>query len=127
MGRMCIWMGKLLKWHLKGKTCNKLANGQNFYDLKKTTPEVALTLPWGYIHVYYYSSQTNSLVSRVSGECLQDHWSSGFKFFAYCYNKQLTWIDGLIDAYQNDICQNILQCPKKPGTVPCGVILNIQY
>ena len=27
--------GKLLKCHLKGKTCSKLANGLNFYDLKK--------------------------------------------------------------------------------------------
>ena len=33
---------------LKGKTCSKLANGLNFYDLKKTlTPGVILTLPWG--------------------------------------------------------------------------------
>ena len=46
--------------HLKGKTCSKLANGLNLYDLKKIlTPEVALTLPWGYIHVYYHSSQTS--------------------------------------------------------------------
>ena len=45
---------------MKGKTCNKLANGliMNLYDLKKKlTPDVALTLPWGYIHVYYHSSQ----------------------------------------------------------------------
>ena len=44
------------------------------------TPEVALTLPWGYIHVhvYYHSSQISLLVSQVSGERLQDHWSSGF-------------------------------------------------
>ena len=41
------------------------------------TPEVALTLPWGYIHVYYHSSQISLLVSQVSGERLQDHWSSG--------------------------------------------------
>ena len=27
--------GKLLSCHLKGKTCSKLANGLNFYDLKK--------------------------------------------------------------------------------------------
>ena len=29
------------------------------YLKKKLTPEVALTLPWGYIHVYYHSSQTS--------------------------------------------------------------------
>ena len=43
------------------------------------TPEVALTLPWGYIHVYYHSSQISLLVSQVSGEHLQDHWSSGLR------------------------------------------------
>ena len=43
--------------HLKGKTCSKLANGLNFYDLKKKlTPGVILTLPWGYIHAYYHFS-----------------------------------------------------------------------
>ena len=26
--------GKLLKCHFEGKTCSKLANGLNFYDLK---------------------------------------------------------------------------------------------
>ena len=51
-----IEWGKLLQCHLKGKTCSKLANGLNLYDLKKkVTPEIALTLPWGYIHVYYHS------------------------------------------------------------------------
>ena len=55
--------GKLLQCHLKGKTCRKLANRLNLYDLKKKlTPEFALTLPWGYIHVYYHSSQTSILV-----------------------------------------------------------------
>ena len=48
----------MLKCHLKGKTCRKLAKGLKFYDLKKKlTPGVALTRPWGYIHVYYHSSQ----------------------------------------------------------------------
>ena len=47
--------GKLLKCHLKGKTCSKLANGLQFYVFKKKlTPGVALPGPWGYIHVYYY-------------------------------------------------------------------------
>ena len=46
--------GKSLQSHLKSKTCSKLANGLNLYDLKKKlTPEVALTLPWGYIQVMY--------------------------------------------------------------------------
>ena len=61
--------GKLLKCHLKGKTCSKLANGLKFYVFKKKlTPGVALTRPWGYIHVYYHndSSQTSLLV-YISG------------------------------------------------------------
>ena len=42
-----------------------MANGLNFYDLKKKlTPGVVL-----YIGIYRY---------QVSGERLQDHWSSGF-------------------------------------------------
>ena len=60
-------LGKLLQCHLKGKTCSKLTNGLNLYDLKKKlTPEVALTLPWGYIHVYHHSSQASLLV-YISG------------------------------------------------------------
>ena len=59
--------GKLLKCHLKGKTCSKLANGLKFYVFKKKlTPGVSLTRPWGYIHVYYHSSQTSLLV-YISG------------------------------------------------------------
>ena len=50
----------------------------NLYDLKKKlTPDVALTLPWGYIHVYYLVKQVYWYISQVSGERLQDHWSSG--------------------------------------------------
>ena len=53
--------------HLKGKTCCKMANGLNFYDLKKTLiPGVILTLSWGYIHAYYHSSISIYLKSRVS-------------------------------------------------------------
>ena len=67
------------KCHLKGKTCIKLANGLNLYDLKKKlTPEVALTLTWGYIHNTILVKQVYWYISQVSGERLQDHWSSGF-------------------------------------------------
>ena len=70
------------KCHLKGKTCSKLANGLNLYDLKKKlTPEVALTLTWGYIHNTILVKQVYWYISQVSGERLQDHWSSGFIFF----------------------------------------------
>ena len=66
------------KCHLKGKTCSKLANGLNLYDLKKKlTPEVALTQTWGYIHNTILVKQVYWYISQVSGERLQDHWSSG--------------------------------------------------
>ena len=75
--------GKLLQCHLKGKTCSKLANGLNLYDLKKKlTPEAALTLPWGYIHNTILVKQVYWYISQVSGERLQDHWSSGLKTIA---------------------------------------------
>ena len=72
------------KCHLKGKTCIKLANGLNLYDLKKKlTPEVALTLTWGYIHNTILVKQVYWYISQVSGERLQDHWSSGFTLFYF--------------------------------------------
>ena len=60
-------MGKIVTMSFEGQNLHQLANGLNLYDLKKKlTPEVALTLPWGYIHVYYHSSQTSLLV-YISG------------------------------------------------------------
>ena len=46
---------------------------------KKLTPGVALTRPWGYIHVHItiLVKQVYWYISQVSGERLQDHWSSG--------------------------------------------------
>ena len=72
--------GKLLKCHLKGKTCSKLANGLNFYDLKKKlTSGVILTLPRViYMFITILVKQVYWDISQVSGERLQDHWSSGY-------------------------------------------------
>ena len=48
-------MGEIVKMSFEGQN---LANGLMFYDLKKKLiPGVALTWPWGYIHVDYHSSQ----------------------------------------------------------------------
>ena len=56
-----------MKMSFEGRTCNKLANGLKFYDLKKKlTPGFALTLPWVNIHVYYHSRQVSLLV-YISG------------------------------------------------------------
>ena len=66
---------KLLKCHLKGK----LANGQNIdYSEKRNSPRAssAPALELNTIifkHVYWYMQQ-------ISGERLQDHWSSGLNF-----------------------------------------------
>ena len=71
-------LGKLLKCHLKGKTSRKLANGQKILK-KENGPRAssASALELNTIifkHVYWYLQQ-------ISGERLQDHWSSGFLFF----------------------------------------------
>ena len=78
-------MGKLLKCNLKGKTCRKLANGQDIdYSEKKKeemAPGLHLPLHWDYF-LYYNNIQICLLVywyiQQISGERLQDHWSSGF-------------------------------------------------
>ena len=57
-------LGKLLKWHLKEKANRKLANGQNIEDSALELNTIIFK------HVYWY-------MQLISGECLQDHWSSG--------------------------------------------------
>ena len=70
-------MGKLLKCHFKGKTCRKLANGQDIdYSEKKNGPSsssapILRLFSIIFKHVYWY------YIQQISGERLQDHWSSG--------------------------------------------------
>ena len=81
--------GKLLKCHLKGKASRKLANGQIILIiLKKENGPMASSAPaLGlntilFKHVYWYMQQ-------ISGERLQDHWSSVLCFvfeFLSCLN-----------------------------------------
>ena len=68
-----------LKCHLKGKASKKLANGQNIdYSEKRKQPK-GFICPC--IGVKYHNIQTCLLVYAAdSGECLQDHWSSGVGF-----------------------------------------------
>ena len=69
-------LGKLLKCHLKEKANRKLANGQNIeVSVKRKWPKglSAPALELNTIifkHVYWY-------MQLISGERLQDHWSSG--------------------------------------------------
>ena len=46
---------------------------------KKLTPEGILTLSWGYILKYDLYSQVYWYISQISGERLQEHWSSDLK------------------------------------------------
>ena len=72
-------LGKLLKCHLKEKANRKLANGQNIEDSEKRKWPKGLSAPALELntiifkHVYWY-------MQLISGERLQDHWSSGLKF-----------------------------------------------
>ena len=74
----CEWE-KLLKCHLKGKASKKLANGQNIdYSEKENGPRASSAPALGlntiiFKHDYWYMQQ-------ISGERLQDHWSSGFYY-----------------------------------------------
>ena len=74
-------LGKLLKCHLKEKANRKLANGQNIEDSEKRKWPKGLSAPALELntiifkHVYWY-------MQLISGERLQDHWSSGFS--CYC-------------------------------------------
>ena len=71
--------GKLLKCHLKEKANRKLANGQNIEDSEKRKWPKGLSSPALELntiifkHVYWY-------MQLISGERLQDHWSSGYVF-----------------------------------------------
>ena len=65
---------------LKEKASRKLANGQNIdYSEKENGPRASSAPALGlntiiFKHVYWYMLQ-------ISGERLQDHWSSGLKVF----------------------------------------------
>ena len=69
-------LGKLLKCHLKEKANRKLASGQNIEDSEKRKWPKGLSAPALELntiifkHVYWY-------MQLISGERLQDHWSSG--------------------------------------------------
>ena len=81
--------GKLLKCHLKGKASRKLANGQNIdYSEKKeengprasSAPALGLnTIIFKYYEYYInYIMNVYWYMQQISGERLQDHWSSCF-------------------------------------------------
>ena len=82
-------LGKLLKCHLKEKANRKLANGQNIEDSEKRKWPKGLSAPALELntiifkHVYWY-------MQLISGERLQDHWSSGY----YSLNPSMYYCNG---------------------------------
>ena len=61
---------------LKGKTSRKLANGQNIYDSENKIDSMGSSGIYMYMiiivkQVYWY-------IFQISGERLQNHWSSGY-------------------------------------------------
>ena len=78
----------LLKCYLKGKISRKLTNGQNIdYSEKRKWPKGFICPCTGvntiiFKYVYWYMKQ-------ISGERLQDHWSSGYRnCIVYVYYNQ---------------------------------------
>ena len=63
----------------KGLNFSKLANGLIFYDLKGINSRVI------YMYITILVKTVYLFISPVSGERLQDHWSSGFPFFVLFY------------------------------------------
>ena len=80
-------LGKLLKCHLKEKANRKLANGQNIEDSEKRKWPKGLSAPALELntiifkHVYWY-------MQLISGERLQDHWSSGYSDLLHSWKLQ---------------------------------------
>ena len=89
---------KVLKCHLKGKASKKLANGQNIdYSEKRKWPKGFICPCTG---VKYHNIQTCLLVYAAdSGERLQDHWSSGYKF------QSELLLPGLFDPLMSIFCK----------------------
>ena len=83
-------LGKLLKCHWKGKASRKFSNGQNIEDSEKRKWPKGLSAPALELntiifkHVYWYMQQ-------ISGERLQDHWSSGFNLLIIS-QLSLVWV-----------------------------------
>ena len=82
-------MGITVKMSFEGKSHRKLANGQNIdYSEKENGPRASSAPALGlntiiFKHVYWYMQQ-------ISGERLQDHWSSGYIFLIFAQN--ILWV-----------------------------------
>ena len=92
-------LGKLLKCHLKEKANRKLANGQNIEDSEKRKWPKGLSAPALELntiifkHVYWY-------MQLISGERLQDHWSSGYSVLVFNLQPHPTGMDPEIRCHE---------------------------
>ena len=99
-------LGKLLKCHLKEKANRKLANGQNIEDSEKRKWPKGLSAPALELntiifkHVYWY-------MQLISGERLQDHWSSGLVTHLSWAKKSIQ--RGMATFWSVNVCKNILK------------------
>ena len=68
---------KMLKCHLKGKTCRKLANGQDidYSEERKNGTRASAAPLLGLFSIIF----KHVYIQQISGERLQDRWSSGFE------------------------------------------------
>ena len=80
MGRLCIffeWV-KLLKCHLKVKTSRKVANGQDIdYSEEKNGHRTSSVFLLRLLLVSIIFKRVYWYIQQISGDRLQDHWSSG--------------------------------------------------
>ena len=103
-------LGKLLKCHLREKANRKLANGQNIEDSEKRKWPKGLSAPALELntiifkHVYWY-------MQLISGERLQDHWSSGW-YMQLISGERLQdhWSSGLLVPKGVLLCFKPISC-----------------
>ena len=73
---------KLLKCCLKGKTCRKVVKGQDIdYSEEKKWPKASSASVLGLFLIIF--KLVYWCIQQISGELLQDHWSSGFQNYKY--------------------------------------------
>ena len=73
-------MGKTVKKSFERKTCRKLANGQDidYSEEKKMAQGFICPFTGAFFSIIF--KHVYSYLQQISGEHLQDHWSSGFSY-----------------------------------------------
>ena len=114
-------LGKLLKCHLKEKANRKLANGQNIEDSEKRKWPKGLSAPALELntiifkHVYWY-------MQLISGERLQDHWSSGCHSSIFVFQQIFFILAGYKDNYNLSYEFKFRPAPTSDCRVSCPLV-----